>query len=165
MPILVALIFFLLNFIKCLDENFIKEALNTHNQLRAKHNVPKLQLNKELNELAQAYAEKLIKINRLEHSPRIWRGEIIGENLSYKMGGKLTGIEATNMWYNEIKFYNFNNPGFSQKTGHFTQVVWKGSNQVGFGIATRGNKSIVVANYYPPGNIIGNFKQNVLRPR
>ena len=31
--------------------------------------------------------------------------------------GDLTGQRATDMWYDEIKDYDFNNPGFSQGTG------------------------------------------------
>ena len=41
----------------------------------------------------------------------------------------------TEMWYNEIKKYAWNNPGFSQATGHFTQLVWKSSTKVGFGVS------------------------------
>ena len=38
-------------------------------------------------------------------------------------GKELTGGGATNMWYDEIKDYNFNKQsGFNSKTGHFTQV-------------------------------------------
>jgi hypothetical protein len=49
------------------------------------------------------------------------------------------------------------------QTGHFTQVVWKGSKQLGVGIAFANNdrKAIVVANYYPPGNYLGQFPQHV----
>ena len=34
------------------------------------------------------------------------------------MGADITG--SVNMWYNEVKNYNFNNPGFTMNTGHFT---------------------------------------------
>ena len=43
--------------------------------------------------------------------------------LNYFTGKDLSGGDATNMWYSEIKDYNFNRPGtFNSKTGHFTQV-------------------------------------------
>ena len=35
----------------------------------------------------------------------------------------------------QIKDYNFGAPGFGMNTGHFTQVVWKGTTSVGVGIA------------------------------
>ena len=46
--------------------------------------------------------------------------------------------------------------------GHFTQMVWKGSKEMGIGKAkTSGNKCIVVASYRPAGNIVGHFMENV----
>ena len=60
---------------------------------------------------------------------------------------------ATQSWYDEIKVYNWKQPGFSMKTGHFTQVVWKGSKKVGFGFASNAKGQVViVAEYDPPGN-------------
>lgn len=53
----------------------------------------------------------------------------------------------------------------SQCTGHFTQVVWKGSKEIGVGRATSsGGRTVVVANYRPPGNVLGMFATNVLPP-
>jgi len=40
------------------------------------------------------------------------------------------------MWYNEINKYNYTSPGFSKETGHFTQVVWKNSKELGIGMAS-----------------------------
>jgi len=68
------------------------------------------------------------------------------------------------MWYNEIKDYNFQKPGFGMNTGHFTQVVWKGTTEGGWGIATNAQGNCyVVGNYSPPGNYEGQFPQNVLQ--
>ena len=68
------------------------------------------------------------------------------------------------MWYDEVKDYNYVRPGFSMGTGHFTQVVWKSSTEVGFGVARASNGSYyAVGNYYPPGNMYGQFPQNVLK--
>lgn len=67
------------------------------------------------------------------------------------------------MWYNEIEKYDFNRPGFSGETGHFTQVVWKDSKQLGVGYATANNGfAVCVANYFPAGNFEGQFPENVL---
>jgi len=46
--------------------------------------------------------------------------------------------------------------------GHFTQVVWKGSTELGIGKASgRNGGTFVVANYNPPGNFGGQYNQNV----
>lgn len=63
--------------------------------------------------------------------------------------------------------YNFNSGGFSGGTGHFTQVVWKGSTQLGIGRAetTRNGMkcAYIVGRYKPAGNMMGQFQQNVQR--
>ena len=43
--------------------------------------------------------------------------------------------KATISWYNELfdPGYDFDEPGFSKGTGHFTQVVWNGSRKLGMG--------------------------------
>ena len=43
--------------------------------------------------------------------------------------------KATISWYNELfdPGYDFDKPGFSKGTGHFTQVVWDGSKKLGMG--------------------------------
>nr|XP_037286365.1 Golgi-associated plant pathogenesis-related protein 1-like [Rhipicephalus microplus] len=68
-------------------------------------------------------------------------------------------------WYDEIKQYNYNNPGFSAATGHFTQLVWKDCRRIGTGVA-RGPKGTyyVVSVYEPRGNIVGQFAEQVLQP-
>lgn len=45
-------------------------------------------------------------------------------------------------------------------SGHFTQIVWKDSIEIGIGKAG----GIVVINYNPAGNWDGEFKANVLAP-
>lgn len=65
-------------------------------------------------------------------------------------------------WYNEIEKYDYSNPRFVSGTGHFTQVVWKNSKQVGFGFAQAKDGSFyAVGNYFPAGNYQGQFKEMV----
>ena len=66
--------------------------------------------------------------------------------------------------------YNFNSGAFSFATGHFTQVVWKGSRKLGIGFARGSYKSFnnclfVVGRYLEPGNMSGAFRENVLKGR
>ncbi len=47
--------------------------------------------------------------------------------------------------------------------GHFTQVVWKSSKELGVGLATDGKTVFVVGQYKPAGNVTnsGYYEQNV----
>ena len=91
----------------------------------------------------------------------------MGENLAAAMqsGGepldKVYQQTASFQWYNEIKDYNFNSPGFNMDTGHFTQVVWKSTTKVGFGYAANANSCYVCARYNPAGNMMNAFQDNV----
>jgi hypothetical protein len=62
-------------------------ALKRHNDLRALHGSPPLQLNDELNMIAQGWAENLAVTMAFEHSPN----EQLGENLASHTGSMITG--------------------------------------------------------------------------
>jgi hypothetical protein len=48
-------------------------------------------------------------------------------------------------------------------SGHFTQVVWKGSTELGMAWAKSAKgTTYVVANYRPAGNMMGDFENHVL---
>jgi hypothetical protein len=75
------------------------------------------------------------------------------------------GPEAVvQMWYEEVKDYKFPDGGFSMQTGHFTQVVWRGTRQVGCGKSQCKGMDIWVCNYDPAGNWDGQYRDNV-KPR
>lgn len=57
-----------------------------------------------------------------------------GENIYYAFNFDPSAEHCVKSWYDEIKNYNFSKPGFSSQTGHFTQVVWKDSIELGVGI-------------------------------
>ena len=144
---------------------FQEDALNKHNKYREKHHSPNLILNEDLCKIAQEYADLMSKSGDFSHSNNEYRGEILGENIFYCYGTPINGNEMTDDWYNEIKYYNFNNPGFNYNTGHFTQVIWANSKIVGFGFSQSSDGGFYgVANYFPAGNLIGDFDNNVLPP-
>lgn len=130
--------------------------LTVHNNKRALHkDTPPLKWSSELETYAQNYANQYDCSGGLVHS-----GGPYGENLAIGYG-----IEgAVEAWYDEIKYYDYNNPGFSGSTGHFTQVVWKSSTEVGCGIKNCGSTwgDYVICSYKPAGNVIGEFPENVM---
>lgn len=69
---------------------------------------------------------------------------------------------AVDDWYQEIEKYDFQKPGFNMSTGHFSQLIWKGSQKLGIAYAQKNGDVYVVANYDPPGNYHGQFNDNVL---
>jgi len=89
-----------------------------------------------------------------------------GENIAAGTGGGYTIGDATGDWAAEASQYNSANPVPS----HFTQMVWKGTTQVGCAVQTcasgtifpsGGTSQYYVCEYFPAGNVIGEFAQNV----
>ncbi|MBG1241578.1 CAP family protein [Nostoc sp. NZL] len=149
-------------------------AVSKHNTYRATHHSPNITSDNSLNTSAQAWAEKIASSGNFEHS----NTPNVGENIyaSYSSASTVDpttlGNGAVEDWYSEIKDYKYETPGFSSDTGHFTQVVWKGSTKLGCGAAQgtatiEGNKYnafYVVCQYSPAGNGEGKFPDNVLKP-
>ena len=51
------------------------------------------------------------------------------------------------------------------KCAHFAQLVWVGSKRVGIGRGVGNDgRVVIVAHYSPPGNVVGEWKDNVLPP-
>ncbi len=153
--------FFICN-INSLDlEKIRAEILETHNYHRKRHQVDILVRNAEIEAVAQADSDHLAEIDEMKHSGN----KKYGENLFYCWASRgicVSGKTSSQSWYDEVKDYDYNNPGFAMNTGHFTQLVWKGSKQIGCGAScNNSNKCYVTCNYYPPGSSIGQFAYNV----
>lgn len=149
-------------------------ALSSHNTDRAIHHAPSMTYSAALADSAQRWADNIASTAALTHSG----SQGVGENLyvSYtsesSVDARKLGADAVRDWYDEVKNYSYANPGFSANTGYFTQVVWKGSTQLGCGAAkgtatikgTPYNAFYVVCQYSMPGNVQGAFQTNVQKP-
>lgn len=146
---------------------FILECLEAHNNYRRTHHAPPLVLNKDLCQMAEKYSKHLSdNVGELVHSVGLrYKIGPVGENLYYCKVKRPTGTYVTSTWYNEIKDYDYNKNCKDEATGHFSQVVWKGTTDLGVG-CTRNEKDqlFVVAHYYPCGNLNTCYIENVLRP-
>ena len=85
-----------------------------------------------------------------------------GENIC-RMSRHYDIGDALRMWYSEIQKYDYNSPTFSLDTGHFTQIVWSNTSEIGVGVSQSpdGRLTYLVARYNPPGNILNKFAENV----
>ena len=137
-----------------------QEALDFHNKVRKDVKVAPLTWSTDLSVYAQAWADNLASTGcKMQHRPHSgeWAQQY-GENIYWAMGGQLQPVNASSSWYSEIKYYKHGPLSNSNlmKVGHYTQMVWQDSKQVGMGKATCKNGSvIIVANYDPRGNMFG----------
>jgi len=141
------------------SDPFARAFIEAHNAARAKNCAPPLTWSPKIAKVAQAWANQLkAKGCVFGHSGN----QTYGENLGAGTIGALDPQSTVDMWYDEIKLYKFPDGGFSMKTGHFTQLVWRSTRQVGCGhVQCKGN-DIFVCNYDPPGNWEGQYRQEVL---
>ena len=134
------------------------------NAYRAKHGSPPLEWDDTITQFAQEYSLYLAANSLFQHSNK----EGYGENLAYFQGypNEMMSLikKSIDLWYDEIKLYNYNYPGYSPGTGHFTCLIWKSSTKFGMGYSYNNDTKIVdvTMNTAPPGNVIGQFPANVL---
>lgn len=133
------------------DPQDLEPVLAFHNAVRANYSAQPLEWNNTLAVYAQNYV--LSKNCVFEHS-----GGPYGENLA--LAG--SALDGASMWANEAKDYDYRNPQFSESTGHFTQMVWANTTQLGCGTAMCDNSVYLVCEYYPRGNMAGEYEDNVL---
>lgn len=138
-----------------------QEALDFHNKIRADVEVPALEWSNELATYAQEWADYLAFEYQctMEH-----RGTLnmnikgYGENLFWGKGMDYSPTYASQAWYSEIEIYIYTEITADNfhETGHYTQMVWKNTKELGMGIAIcPDGATIIVANYNPPGNYLG----------
>ncbi|MGH0120706.1 UNVERIFIED_CONTAM: hypothetical protein FKN15_031635 [Acipenser sinensis] len=129
---------------------------------RQQHGAPPLRLSAQLSREAQKWASQLLSMRALQHSDTDHGENIWCRTSSVRM--PVSGKEVVEAWYKEIKDYDFNRPGFQKNSGHFSQVVWRDSRELGIALATDSGLAIAVARYEPRGNITnpGYFQKNVL---
>ena len=151
--------------------------LASHNKVRQKFNQQSLIWSDSLANYAQQWVNRLAETQNCQmlHRPN-YKGEhdsegylqVHGENLFWASPETLANgtnklqhfspTEVVAAWAEEEAYYDYQTnscqPG--QQCGHFTQMVWHESRQVGCAKAMCGDKSQIWAcNYHPRGNYIG----------
>lgn len=131
-----------------------RDFLRIHNEERARVGVRPLRWSAKLAKYAQQWAEHLASTGQFEH--RDPSQAKYGENL-FRGANGYSPLDAVRLWLDERSHYRGGSvPRRDLKTvGHYTQMVWRETTEVGYGVAYGPDGLIVVANYSPGGNQVG----------
>ncbi|OQX24148.1 MAG: hypothetical protein BWK80_22360 [Desulfobacteraceae bacterium IS3] len=133
-----------------LDAAAISDLVARHNYWREQVGVAAVTWSSEVAAYAQEWADNMQTQGcGLEHR----RSGMYGENLAGGYG--MSAQEVVDMWAGEKAYYNYESNSCNGVCGHYTQVVWRSTTQIGCGMASCGGKEVWVCNYNPAGNYIG----------
>lgn len=145
--------------------------LHAHNAVRQAHNLQPLIWSDSLAAYAQEWANHLANSSncKMRHRPNGGRfKQQYGENLWWASprvwSDGMTEVQNITIdrvvkdWADEKPFYNYRNNSCQrgEQCGHYTQLVWRETTEVGCAYQQCSDKSqLWVCNYNPPGNYIG----------
>jgi len=128
--------------------------LKYHNKIRAKVNLNPLIWSNELAQYAKKWVANLANNDcKLQHSSN----SNYGENLFMGTLGHYTVIDGIKSWENEKHNYSGEdlNSANWRNTGHYTQIVWRNTTELGCATTVCNNNLIMACNYNPAGNYMG----------
>jgi len=154
---------------EALDDHQQRALVAAHNRWRAEVGVPDVRWSADLGSAARQWAQHLANTNacNMRHASRDVLGDS-GENLYWASAIRWSGgrrevqdvapAKVVDSWGSEIRDYDASGnrcaPG--KACGHYTQVVWRDSREIGCAKAQCEDKSQVwVCRYQPAGNIVG----------
>ncbi|MGK0272836.1 MAG: pathogenesis-related protein 1 [Cocleimonas sp.] len=145
--------------------------LDAHNGVRAKHGLQPLKWSDKLATYSQQWADHLGRGNscKMYHrsgSPPYGENLYISSAVTWTDGTKevdrernrVTIKNVVKVWTDEEKWYNHktNSCQTGQQCGHYTQIVWRETTEVGCAVKFCGDQSQNwVCSYNPPGNYVG----------
>lgn len=137
---------------------FAERLLLAHNLERDRASVPRLNWSPRLAAQAQAWAATLARSNRFEHAADAAGA---GENLWMGTAGRFSpedmidGFVAERRHFRPGRFPDVSTTGNWYDIGHYTQLIWRDTQEVGCAVARGEGSDILVCRYYPAGNMVG----------
>ena len=142
------------------ENRFAARVLDLHNRERQRVGMPPLAWSDELAADAREWAAELARANRFEHSPaRLRRDQ--GENLFRGTAGAYSLDEMIGDFIEERgdfhpgRFPDVANDGSWENVGHYTQLIWPRTREVGCAVVRGGEWDLLACRYAPAGNVIG----------
>lgn len=133
------------------------QLLSGHNSERTQVGVPPLEWSSKLAREAQAWANQLAREGEMRHAPQEANGGA-GENLWMGASGYYGPRVMMDTFLNEKRYYRHatypqvSSTGKWEDVGHYTQIVWRQTREVGCGIARGQQHEFLVCRYWPAGN-------------
>ena len=143
-----------------LSDGIAQQLLDAHNAERARLGLKPLAWSDRLAAAARDWAEQLARMDNLEHSEDSDRDNM-GENLWMGTKGDFTPKEMVGGFIDERRdftpgtFPDVSLTGDWADVGHYTQLIWPDTRQVGCAVADNGESEVLVCRYYPAGNVEG----------
>jgi pathogenesis-related protein 1 len=119
--------------------------------VRGRLHLPPLVWSDQVAAIAQEWAETLLARNQFIHRPK----SIYGENLFEIDGAQASPAQVVREWASEARNYDYAANRCKGVCGHYTQIVWRDSKELGCGVAGSARREIWVCDYNPPGNWVG----------
>jgi pathogenesis-related protein 1 len=129
-----------------------REMLTVHNEVRARADLPPLQWSNALAAYSQKWADTLLARNQTAHNPH----SAYGENI-FVSGVGSTPSMAVKEWASESRDYDYRTNACSTDCGHYTQIIWRRTVNVGCAVARGPRREVWVCSYDPPGNFLGQW--------
>ncbi|MEP3420684.1 MAG: CAP domain-containing protein [Erythrobacter sp.] len=134
--------------------------LTAHNVERDEFGVAPLVWNAQLARDARLWANQLATENRLRHASVQERGGR-GENLWMGTAGYFSADQMIGHFADEKQFFrpgqfpSVSTTGNWADVGHYTQIVWADTREVGCAKVQNARFDVLVCRYWPAGNILG----------
>jgi len=138
-------------------DGLAERLLAEHNRERDRAGVPRLAWSDRLAGEAQSWAENLANTGTFQHASES-ENRGAGENLWMGTAGYFAPESMVDAFVKERQYYqhgtfpNVSRTGRWQDVGHYTQVVWRGTREVGCAVAQGVDKEYLVCRYWPAGN-------------
>jgi pathogenesis-related protein 1 len=133
------------------DESVAQQFEAAHNAVRMRVGVPPLRWSAKLAQAAQQWADNLLRKGTLDHQV----SNPNGENLYEMDGSTASPADVVNDWASEARDYDYKDNSCSAVCGHYTQIVWRKTEEVGCAAAQSRTRQVWVCEYFPPGNYEG----------
>lgn len=139
---------------------FALRLLARHNLERDRKRLERLRWSRKLAQEAQSWADRLAIENTMRHADRGTRGGA-GENLWMGSAGYFSAEQMVDAFLAERQHYRpgafpeVSRTGRWQDVGHYTQIIWPGTQEVGCAVSRNASNDFLVCRYWPAGNTIG----------